>query len=68
MGLIIFGLIFVVIAIIARLTTLWEISKNSQCIEKDKRNIKANHINFYITLISGIIFIIGGIIYLIYTI
>ena len=62
MGLIIFGLIFVVIAVISKFTTLQKLNDNSQCIKNDTKYIKENKMNFYIILSIGILMIISGII------
>lgn len=65
MGLIIFGLIFVVIAIVARFTTIWKVSDASKCVTNDTKLVKENKINFYIILGFGSLLILSGIIYLI---
>lgn len=67
MGLIIFGLIFVVIAIVARFTTIWKVSATSECVTNDTKLVKENKINFYIILGFGSLLILSGIIYLICT-
>lgn len=67
MGLIIFGLIFVVIAIVARFTTIWKVSATSKCVTNDTKLVKENKINFYIILGFGSLLILSGIIYLICT-
>jgi hypothetical protein len=67
MGLIIFGLIFVVISIVARFTTIWKVSDTSKCVTNDTKLVKENKINFYIILGFGSLLILSGIIYLICT-
>lgn len=61
MGLLVFGIIFIVIAIVARFTTLWNKKETSQCVENDNKIIKENKVNFYVILSIGIILTIIGI-------
>ena len=65
MGLIIFGLIFVVIAVVARFTTIWKVNTTSKCVTNDTKLVKENKSNFYIILGFGSLLILSGIIYLI---
>ena len=63
MGLTILGIIFIIIASVARFTTLWKVDENSKCISNDSKLVKENKINFYIILLIGIILVIAGVLY-----
>ena len=63
MGLIVFGITFIVIALVARFTISWEVNKDSKCIDNEIKRVRENKINFYFILTVGCILIICGIIY-----
>lgn len=60
--LIVFGLIVLIISVVVRFTSKFEVNPNSECIDNEKKVVKSNKINFYIFLGIGSISLITGII------